>query len=448
MTKNQIIDLFYKNDKIISQRAQIKYLKKHNLYDILKNYYKDSESIQETLYRIKNNIDSRPICKMCGNHVTFRTGGFSVYCSKKCQNKDPEMLQKNKDGVSKSLKKLYIEKGNEIKEKRANTIKQHYGVKTCTPFGVKEIQNKIINTINQKYGVNNVFELPIFRRTREQMQQDSIEYQKMRGYNIEYTYDFNNKLKVKVCNGCKIHGDIYIDWSLFNNRTRESRRKYTILCPICNPIKNQETSIETIIKNLLLKHNINFIQHDRIQIKPYELDFYLPEYKIGIECNGSYWHSGYDNMIKHNNKLKLCENNKIKLIYYWSYQIYNNIHDVEIDLCNQLNIENNNLYNNPILLENNDITYYQYSLKNIDNITINTTKLAIPIDKDILNNIDNTMVNEIPFFVNYREEKLENNVNINILELQQKQNILIEQKGISICWTTKFNIYKIQNMNN
>ena len=346
MTKQEIINLFYKNDKIIAQRVNEKYLKKHNLYSILTNYYDDSNSIRETLYRIYNNIDIRPTCKICGNPVSFLiTGKFATYCSKQCQNKDPEMLQKNREGVSKSLKKLYREKGDQIKEKRAQSIEKHYGIKTCTPFAVNEIKQKISQTINEKYGCNNVFQLSIFRRTREQMQKDSIEYQRKRGYNIEY---INNckELKVKVINGCKVHGDIYIDWTLFNNRTRDTRKDYTILCPICNPIKSQETTIETQIKHILEKYNIKFVQHDRIQIKPYELDFYIPEYNIAIECNGSYWHSGYDNMLKHNLKLKLCSEQNIKLIYYWSYQIYNNIHDVEIDLCNQLNIKNNNLYNN------------------------------------------------------------------------------------------------------
>lgn len=446
MTKQEIINLFYKNDKIIAQRVNEKYLKKHNLYNILTNYYDDSNSIRETLYRIYNNIDIRPTCKICGNPVSFLiTGKFATYCSKQCQNKDPEMLQKNREGVSKSLKKLYKEKGDQIKEKRAQSIEKHYGIKTCTPFAVNEIKQKISQTINEKYGCNNVFQLSIFRRTREQMQKDSIEYQRKRGYNIEY---INNckELKVKVINGCKVHGDIYIDWTLFNNRTRDTRKDYTILCPICNPIKSQETTIETQVKHILEKYNIKFVQHDRIQIKPYELDFYIPEYNIAIECNGSYWHSGYDNMLKHNLKLKLCLEQNIKLIYYWSYQIYNNIHDVEIDLCNQLNIKNNNLYNNNIFKIDNYITYYQFSIKKINNV--NTDKIAIPQDKDILDNIQHDTIDEIPYFVNYRTENIINNMNISTNDLIQNSNTYIEQKGIAICFTTKFNVYDINDINN
>ena len=72
----------------------------------------------------------------------------------------------------------------------------------------------------------------------------------------------------------------------------------------------------------------------------------------------------------------------VLFLLYWSYQIYNNIHDVEIDLCHQLNIKNNNLYNNNIFKIDNYITYYQFSIKKINNV--NTDKIAIPQDKDIL----------------------------------------------------------------
>lgn len=441
MTREEIINIFFKDEKIIPQRVHENYLKKHNYYDFLNNYYNDSLSIKETLYRIYHNIDIRPVCKICGKPVTFNTNGrFSIYCSKKCQNSDPIMLQKNKEGVSKSLKKLYKEKGSEIFEKRSNSLYKHYGKKVNTPFAIKEIQEKAVNTILTKYNVSNILQLKEFRQSREDMQKRSIELQKKLGYNIEYIND--DPLQIKVYNGCPIHGDICMDWSLFNNRTRISRKNYTVLCPICNPPKNQETSIEYIIKNLLDKYNIQYIQHNRNVIKPYELDFYLPDYKIGIECNGSYWHSGYDNFLKHNNKLHLCKNKNIKLIYYWSYQIYNNIADVEIDLCNQLNINISQSYTNNIIKVKDNITYYMYSIKNLSNIAVTTDFIAIPIDKDILN-LYHTTCNPFPYFVDFRNECIVNNINIDYNDIDFLLENVVQNKGISICWTTDFNVYKI-----
>ena len=56
------------------------------------------------------------------------------------------------------------------------------------------------------------------------------------------------------------------------------------------------------------------------------LDFYLPQYSIGIECQGGQhfksveWFGGKDGFIKtkerDERKRKLCEENGIKLLYY------------------------------------------------------------------------------------------------------------------------------------
>ena len=99
MTREQIINLFFKNDKIIAARTSEQYLRKHNYYNMLINYYSDSSSIRETLYRIYHNIDERPVCKICKKPVSFVINGyFATYCSRKCQNSDPEMIQKNSKG--------------------------------------------------------------------------------------------------------------------------------------------------------------------------------------------------------------------------------------------------------------------------------------------------------------------------------------------------------------
>ena len=75
--------------------------------------------------------------------------------------------------------------------------------------------------------------------------------------------------------------------------------------------------IEYYIYKYLSKNSIKFIHHDREQIKPYELDFYLPDNHIGIECNG-YWHtnnciSNRNQSEYHNIKIKLCTNKNITL---------------------------------------------------------------------------------------------------------------------------------------
>ena len=66
MDKQNIINHFINNKgKIIGQRTNINYLKKHGYYDYLINYYNDSVSIKETIYRIYHNLDKRPVWKAC-----------------------------------------------------------------------------------------------------------------------------------------------------------------------------------------------------------------------------------------------------------------------------------------------------------------------------------------------------------------------------------------------
>lgn len=323
MINKEFVKQYFINsdNKIIAARCVKSYLIKHNLYNDLINYYDDSNSINETIYRIVHDIDKKPICKICGKPVKFSNGEFPTYCCPKCRNNDPEVIAKNKAGVSKSLKEVYQKRGNEIKNKRQHTLKERYGIDTNTPFGIVKFQNKAKQTIQEKYGVNNILKLPEYRHDDIKNKRKSILLQKSYGYDIEYITDEDGETKILVKNGCKIHGDIIVSLSVFNNRTKPERKNDTILCTECNPLDKEETTIELIIKNILNDLNIIYIQHDRNQLHPYELDFYLPDYNIGIECNGVFWHSGKESAKKHLLKYNMCKEKGIKLITFWEDEI-------------------------------------------------------------------------------------------------------------------------------
>lgn len=316
-----------KTGKFIQQRTMPKYLKAHGWYDLIVGYYQDSESIVETLWRIMNNIDVRPTCKICGGHVKFgsvrlngTTTWWNTYCSRACANKDPEVIAKNAASVSKSLREAYKDRGDSIKEKRKTTLEKKYGVKleTATPFRVKAVQDKIKSTILDKYGVDNVFKLESSKKNMvKAIRKKSVELQKKYGYDIEYLDNGN----ILVKNGCKVHGDIEVTTGMFNNRTAPDRRSYMTLCPICYPMHSYETSIEKVVREILERNGIEYKEHDRTQIKPYELDFWIESYSLAIECNGLWWHSGESN--KHAQRLKheLCKKEGITLLQFWEDDI-------------------------------------------------------------------------------------------------------------------------------
>lgn len=78
---------------------------------------------------------------------------------------------------------------------------------------------------------------------------------------------------------------------------------------------------ELEIQSFLESYNIKFKVGDRTQIKPLELDIYIPDYQVAIEFNGTYWHSArYKDKDYHYNKSKLCEEKGIRLIHIWEYE--------------------------------------------------------------------------------------------------------------------------------
>lgn len=308
------------NGKMIAARSLPNVLKKRGYYDYLLQRYSDNTTTEfcETLYRFVNNINEIPVCPECGKRITFSLANriYPNWCSPKCRNNSAEVKEKNAAGVSKAMKQVYAERKDEIKAKRAKTLNEKYGgdFESGSPFSYKEIKENAKESIIEKYGVENVLSLDKFRKTKETFRQKSIELWKSRGLDIEYTD--NDTIIVK--NGCPKHGDIELTLVDFNNRTRASRIKASDICPLCNPI-NYNSGEESALKNFLDENGIKYSCNDRSIIKPYELDFYIPEKKLAIEMNGIYFHSEMHGKPKQYHKMKtdMCENMGIHLIHIW-----------------------------------------------------------------------------------------------------------------------------------
>ena len=179
-----IIEKFWPNKISIYKRL----LKSNSItkeeLEYLNNRFDDSDSIEETLYRIKNNIEIRPTCKQCGGYVKYhKQKHFNEFCSKSCIMKQEHVQDKmrktclEKYGVEyainneKSRKKSkQAKQSKEYKEKLKNVFISKYGYET--PLLIPEIKEKAqINshtkearqkakeTILCKYGVDSIFNL-------------------------------------------------------------------------------------------------------------------------------------------------------------------------------------------------------------------------------------------------------------------------------------------------
>lgn len=88
------------------------------------------------------------------------------------------------------------------------------------------------------------------------------------------------------------------------------------------------------------------ILNNRSIIPPYELDIYIPDKKVAIEFNGTYWHSDiYKDKRYHQNKTLECAKKGIRLIHIFEYEWQDDEKKEKI-----LNILNNILENNKIIL--------------------------------------------------------------------------------------------------
>jgi len=82
-------------------------------------------------------------------------------------------------------------------------------------------------------------------------------------------------------------------------------------------------------------------------ISPFEIDIYLPDYKLGIELNGNYWHSfigGGKSMSYHINKTKLCHEQEIKLIHIFEDEWLFKGDIIKSMIINRLGIIKNRIY--------------------------------------------------------------------------------------------------------
>ena len=101
-------------------------------------------------------------------------------------------------------------------------------------------------------------------------------------------------------------------------------------CPYCN-----ESKLEREIRGFFENKNVNYIQHKNDlewlkYINLMSLDFYLPEYNIAIECQGSQhyketnYYGGKEKLEKQQKrdkkKFDLCNEHDIKLLYYTDYK--------------------------------------------------------------------------------------------------------------------------------
>ena len=215
---------------------------------------------------------------------------------------------------------------------KANNLKK-YGVEWAgqTP----EVIQKRKQTSLERYGVENPLQYPEFRKKAlEAYRLNRIS----NGDNpiIGYTPDgqWICKCPHPDCNKCSEKFYI-IPNNFYYTRTRD----HTETCTRLLPIGDVRSSLELAVCEILDQHNIPYETSNRTILGGLELDIYIPDRKIAIECNGIYWHSSkYKDVNYHMNKWLECKKASVQLISIWEDWLVNKPEIVESLVLSKLGI--------------------------------------------------------------------------------------------------------------
>lgn len=257
------------------------------------NRFKYTESVYESLFCIKYNIDrDKKICPVCGKGILKFTGErrnnyFSVGCCKKCKyeirNKNAIMTSMKKYGTTHPSKNK--ERNEKILEKRKNTCIEKYGVEYSSQC--EDVQAKRKETCLERYGVGCTFQS---EKIKEKIRQTCLErYGVENSFQAEITKQHHKETlleKYGVENSFRIPSVI----ESFNERKNEIQQKRD------NTKRKNKTFGTSIPENKTYKLLLNKFDKDDIirQYKderyPFNCDFYIKSIDLFIECNYFWTH--------------------------------------------------------------------------------------------------------------------------------------------------------------
>lgn len=297
--------------------------------EYLENRYEDSESIKETIWRILNDIEQRPVCKICGGRVEF-IGRKNIIFRRTCDNcrKHHEVTEEEKQ-----YKKIYANSSKEKQKKLAlerfkKTCLEKYGVDnpmklkrisqqsiktrmdngwispwtTDNPMKRKEVLEKRNKTNQERYGGNSPGCDPEVKK-----KQVETRYKKYNGkytvYNEIYhqylsekqlSEETQNKIK-KTClekygserwtQSDKFKQFLHEHMQEIINKGNETKRKNGTF----NTSKQEDESY-IILQEKFKDVKRNYKDKERY---PFNCDFYIPELDLFIECQYHWTHGNH-----------------------------------------------------------------------------------------------------------------------------------------------------------
>ncbi len=307
--------------------------------------------------------DHYATCKVCGKQFKIlHMDSIPSTCSEECKQKQTISTVQDKYGVD------YVFQDNKFKETARQSSLIRYGVDN--PAKSEKIKCKIKQSYIDHYGVEHPRKLQevVDKQKRTLVERYGSPYLRM-----------TDPSKYAIYNNFQDDPVLFIHENFTQNPTIQQIMdlcgvNYTTIVHIIhdakceNVVKWSTYLLEEEVKNFIQSiSDATIIMHDRLLIHPYEVDIYLPEFKLAIECDPTSTHNSsvsdpWGGMPKdkyyHQMKSKLCRDKNIQLIHIFGYEWKYKQDILKSILKNRLNCNETRYYARKLTVDN-DVSYLE-----------------------------------------------------------------------------------------
>lgn len=268
-----------------------------------------------------------------------RYGGRSSQC-------DPKVREKSKETCRRKYNVEYPGQAEITKQHIKESLEKKYGPGVTSSFQVPEVKEKVLKTFNDNYGGNSPMCSKEVMAKREatlmamtggkksnQALPDVSKKSQKRKRASKGEIGYANALRHTDYCYCEplFTKEDYFECRPLRYRCKECGKEYEVpgfsyIKTCCEHLSN----IEAVVKDYLDKMNITYETKNRQLLDNREIDFYIPEKKLGIECNGMWWHSenhGTDRNYHLDKTTKGLEKG-ITILHFWEPEILD-----KFDIC-------------------------------------------------------------------------------------------------------------------
>ena len=320
MAKNRTLD-----DHI--KLGHVRYISEDAEQELIKRTPGCTGDNAERLFWLLNGLSSYPKCQSCSNALTSKQwqpflkklhrtdenkkSGYLPFCGKSCAYLNGSKKE--------TYKKTCIERygvehpmlTDDVVAKIKATNIDRYG----EPAPMRWSGQKFKEVIKQKYNVENVRAIP---RVHEStiLSKAKTTTKLLPAKIAELENFFSVECQTDLSQFVLIHRmyDISFSWKHKCGRVYESNisERGIRQCPSCSSGTSKgEQQVMDFIRSL----GIEVEHRNKSVIAPKEIDIWVPEFNLGIEYDGTYWHSAkFQNEKQSLEKLSLLENKGCRLI--------------------------------------------------------------------------------------------------------------------------------------